>query len=109
MMQSVFALTTSITILIYYVITRQNEKFKHRNKIFLTLSIVVPVALNVPALFIEGSAPCHQGNIYYNCSCPNPTISVFWPILWWSAPSVILLIMTLMMMLRIHLRRVKLQ
>lgn len=91
-----------MTLIIYYVISDQIDRFNlQKNKIMLA-SFVIPLVILLPTIFYEGNGPCFEGDTYFNCACPNPSHPYFYYVLNWMIPCILLTAVTVWLIILIE-------
>lgn len=73
----------------------------------MVLALVSPSVIALPMVFYEGNGPCCQGDICFNCACPNPQLPYWTYVINWMVPCVILTIITIVLIVKIERHRKK--
>jgi hypothetical protein len=91
--------------IIYCSVDNHIDDFNRKKNWVLGLSVTIPSAIALPMAFYKGNGPCCQGEICFNCACPNPKLPYWIYALNWMVPCVILTALTIWLIVLIERHR----
>jgi|JI6StandDraft_1071083.scaffolds.fasta_scaffold00430_48 hypothetical protein len=97
-----------MTQLIYKVAIDETEWISDNKRLLLGVAIVLPSLIIFPSTIYKGNGPCYQGQIAFNCVCPNYTQPYYYYILNWMVPCIMLTVFIICMIVLIEKNRSRL-
>lgn len=91
-----------MTLLIYCVVVDNTDWLKSYKRVLMGLSVTIPSIIIFPATIYHGNGPCFQGDIAFNCACPNYQQPYWHYVVNWMLPCVLLTIFIIILIVLIE-------